>query len=280
MAFTKSLIIWEKSSTASEKEIIPLTGVGKFIKDKTDAVKEVVDDVTGKVSSKLSEYGLIDNDPVEDITSSYRVLNLNCVLTEAHSITNEVTSYPISNGFIVSDHVIKRNPVFKLSGWVTNVNMPESQISISTVGKVAGAMVSRSMGPVIGSLLGSAASIIDNLAMSGNPVKDTFEELKKVIQQGTIVHVATLVGTYENCVIRSMEISQNVVTATVLPITLTFEQLQIIDPSTGDFMATGTNAALKKALEEQTESALESAFGMLSKSGVNIFAEWGLGVGQ
>lgn len=258
--------MWKKSETPREEPIEPLTGINSAIP---------IED-----RSTIAEESLRKNTPTETLEQSYRVLSLDCVLTESHSISNEVTSYPISNGFIVSDHVIKRNPMFKMNGWVTNVNMPSSMVSISTVGKVAGAMVARSMGPVIGSLLGSAASIVDNLAMSGNPVKDTFEELKKVIQNGTVVHVATLIGTYENCVIRSMEISQNVVTATVLPVTLTFEQLQIIDPSTGDFMTTGTNEYLKKALSEQTDSALESAFGMVTKSGVNIFAEWGLGVGQ
>lgn len=260
--------MWEGDQSTISKDMNPLS---KYAKQYDDFVDGAIDDIQ---STLTTEDEVTENEPEDLNKISYKVLTLDCVIQEAHSITNEITSYPISSGFNVSDHTIKRNPIFKMQGWITNVNMPTTQVSITNIGKVAGAMVSRSMGPVIGSLLGSAANVVDNLLVSGNPIKEAFEQLKILVQNGTLVHVSTLIGTYENCVIRSMEIQQNVITASVLPVTLTFEKLFVIDDSTGNFLLEGQNAAIKKGLNQMTPTQLESAIGMIQAQGINILGEW------
>lgn len=276
MAYTRSIIMWEVGSNTTDKTVSPLGTYAAMFDNYIDDARQAGTDAVNSLYRKVlnTEDDLLENTPTEQRETSYRSLTLDCVMQEAHSINNEITSYPVSTGFSISDHTIRRNPVFKMQGWVTNVNMPTTQISITNVGKVAGAMVNRSLGPVIGSLLGSAANLIENIGVSGNPVKEAYETLKGLIENGTIVHVSTLVGTYENCVLRSMEISQNVMTASVLPITLTFEKIYMIDAVTGEFLLEGQNQAIQTALNQMTPTMLQSTVSMLTAQGVNIFAEW------
>jgi len=286
MAFTKSVIFWKNpkkdgSTTTSESKEkdgflkqakAGLKRVGNVLED----IKEGVNGAIEAGKDKLREWDLLDASPKEIDTDIWKTLTLNCVLTEGHQFANEVTSYPISTGFIVSDHVIKRNPTFRISGWITDVNMPDSVISLSTIGKVAGSMYSRSGNPLIGSLLGSAGSVLDNMLLDNvSLVKEGFEDIKNLVLDGTTVHVATILGTYENCVIRSASINQDKNTATVLPVDLAFEKINVIGAD-GKLNSNIGDLELKNALEavtnSKTGSNLDDMISVLSKQGVNIFA--------
>jgi len=249
-----------------------LKKVGDVLEDAQEGINNVI--AAGK--EKLAEADLIADSPKEIDNTIWKTMSLNCVLIESHQFTNEVTSYPVSTGFIISDHVIKRNPTFRISGWITDVNMPDSVISLSTIGKVAGSMYSRSGNPIIGSLLGSAGSVLDNMLLDNvSLVKEGFEDIKGLVRDGTIVHVATILGTYENCVIRSASITQDKNTATVLPVDLAFEKINIIGPD-GVFSPNTKDQKLLNALESvkntKTGSYLDDMISVLSKQGVNIFA--------
>lgn len=283
MAFTKSIIFWENKDTEFVRPLPETPEDDSFIKQAKDAVGGVIDDAqniaNGLITQgkeMLQEAGLLDAAPADLSTDLWKTLSLNCVLSESHQFANEVTSYPISTGFQVSDHIIKRNPTFRISGWITDVNMPDSVISLSTIGKVAGSMYSRSGNPIIGSLLGSAGSVLDNMLLDNvSLVKEGFEDIKKLVLDGTIVHVATILGTYENCVIRSASITQDGKTATVLPVDLSFEKINVIGAD-GVLNSNSDNINLTNALESvtntKTGSYLDDMLSVLSKQGVNIFA--------
>lgn len=251
MAFTKSMIIWAKDQAIVEKEVVAKTYTPD---DQNNPVETIY-------------YGDEDR-PEEEKQVSYNSLALDCVMNESHVFRNEVTQFPVSSGFLISEHVIKKNFKFSLNGLVTNVSMPGELTLISTVGKVAGAMVSRVIGPVLGSLIGSAAHAIDNAGLTGDPIKETFLQLQNLVRDGTIVHVATILGTYEGCILNEVRIHQDGKTATVLPVTLVFEQQRIIQPDG----RIGFDLPLdqKQALLTTTPNDTELMLKMLALSGVNI----------
>lgn len=264
MAFTKSIIIWAKDKSVVEKPVASFTANGKSISTGVEAVQAT------------THYSKADA-PAKKVVLTYNQLALDCVVDESHTFSNEVTSYPVSSGFLVGEHVIKKNFMFSINGIITNISMPgpitvdSLTSSFSTVGKAVGGMMSRAVGPVIGSLIGSAAHMLDNSKMSGNPISVAFTQLQDLVRNGTIVHVATILGVYEECVLREVRIHQDVKTSTVLPVSLVFEQLMVIQPE-GRIGFSIPNDQKKALYENKTASDTSLMLNMLTASGVNILS--------
>ena len=252
MAFRKSIILWSKDTKVTENYIVA---------DNTKVLLPGANPPTVTAGEV----------PQESTETSYDYLALDCVVSESHAFSNEVTAYPISSGFLISEHTIKKNRMFSLTGMITNVNMFDGDfLSITNVGKVAGAMVSRVIGPVLGSLLGSAAHAMDSSGITKDPIKDKFEKLQELVTNGTIVHVATILGTYEGCVLREVRINQDSTTSSVLPVSLTFEQLRVIQPDG----RIGFNVPddQKQAMKQNTPTDTETMVKVLKQSGVGVIA--------
>ena len=252
MAFRKSIILWSKDTKVTENYIVA---------DNTKVLLPGANPPTVTAGEV----------PQESAETSYDYLALDCVISESHAFSNEVTAYPISSGFLISEHTIKKNKMFSLTGMITNVNMFDGDfLSITNVGKVAGAMVSRVIGPVLGSLLGSAAHAMDSSGITKDPIKDKFEKLQELVTNGTIVHVATILGTYEGCVLREVRINQDSTTSSVLPVSLTFEQLRVIQPDG----RIGFNVPddQKQAMKQNTPTDTETMVKVLKQSGVGVIA--------
>lgn len=283
MAFTKSLILWEVEKKEEEdvyEENIFERG-SKWMQERQQAMDDyvngIVDDATSTVKSWFGTKDAEYFGPVQKSTGNYQTLPLDVVMTETHAFSNEVTGYPISTGFQISEHVIRRNPQFSIQGWVTDVTMPKAIVSFNTLGKVAGAMFARDSSSILGSLLGSAGNVVDNLGYKdSSPVKDAYEILKKLVNDGTLVHVATILGTYENCVLRSVNISQNVATSTVLPVQLQFEKMYMISKDAKgnynnvDYISSELRTKMKEVKNDTTGSYLSDLYGQLTKQGVDI----------
>jgi len=252
MAFRKSIILWSKDTKVTENYIV------------ADNTKVLLPGATPPTVTA----GEV---PQESAEISYDYLALDCVISESHAFSNEVTAYPISSGFLISEHTIKKNRMFSLTGMITNVNMFDGDfLSITNVGKVAGAMVSRVIGPVLGSLLGSAAHAMDSSGITKNPIEEKFKQLQDLVTNGTIVHVATILGTYEGCVLREVRINQDSTTSSVLPVSLTFEQLRVIQPDG----RIGFNVPddQKQAMQQNTPTDTETMVKVLKQSGVGVIA--------
>lgn len=252
MAFRKSIILWSKDTKVTENYIV------------ADNTKVLLPGATPPTVTA----GEV---PQESTETSYDYLALDCVVSESHAFSNEVTAYPISSGFLISEHTIKKNRMFSLTGMITNVNMFDGDfLSITNVGKVAGAMVSRVIGPVLGSLLGSAAHAMDPTGITTNPIEEKFKQLQDLVTNGTIVHVATILGTYEGCVLREVRINQDSTTSSVLPVSLTFEQLRVIQPDG----RIGFNVPddQKQAMKQNTPTDTETMVKVLKQSGVGVIA--------
>ena len=252
MAFRKSIILWAKDTQVTESN--------------TEAASTVYDSA-GKLVNTI--YYPPDSAPKETSKTIYDYLEVDCVISESHNWSNEVTSYPISSGFLISEHTIKKNRMFSMNGIITNVNMLDiNNLTLTDVGKVAGAMVSRVVGPLIGSLLGSAAHAMDSSGITKDPIKDKYEKLQKLVTDGTIVHIATILGTYEGCVMREIRINQDVTTSSVMPVTITFEQLRIIQPD--GRIGFNLPKEQKNVMQKTTPTDTETMLKVLKQSGISI----------
>lgn len=259
MAFTQSIIVWPKAVSTSTVNIeaVPPKTLGDYIDEAGETVRGYLPWLPGGTDEEEL--------PETKVEKTYNYLQLDSVVTENHLLANEVTGYPVSSGFVVSDHVIKKNFHFAISGVVVNNKFQEFGLNFTTIGAVAGAMLSQAVGPIIGSLIGQAAHAIDNVGQDGSPVTKAFNQLKDLVRNGTLVHVSTILGTYENCVLRSVQINQDVRTATILPLILQFEQLQVIDHE-----GLGADTDMAKALTAMTPTDTELLIKAAKASSLNI----------
>ena len=277
MAFTKSIILWKRSSTIEDVyEENPLGMASKWMDEKQQQIDDAVEAGVNTVAYWIGADAQSISPKVQD-SELFESLSLDVVISESHSFSNEITGYPVSEGFQISEHVIRKNPQFTLQGWVTDVAMPKNIVSFNTLGKIAGSMFARDSSSVLGSLLGSAGNVVDNLGYkNASPVKDAFVILKDLVKNGTLVHVATILGTYENCVLRSVSVQQNVTNSTVLPVTLNFEKVYIlgdrnsIDGNPMDWVAPDVKKIMEEVKNDTTGSYLSDLYGQLTKQGVNI----------
>ncbi len=277
MAFTKSIILWQRDSqTVDEYEDNILGQSSKYMNKVNQEIDDYVEGVTNEVTAYFTSSEVKPLAPKVKTLEKYETLSLDLVTIETHDFTNEITGYPISDGFQISEHVIKKNPKFSIQGWVTDVAMPKNIVSFNTLGKIAGSMFARDSSSILGSLLSSAGNVVDNLGYeNASPVKDAFITLQDLVRNGTLVHVATILGTYENCVLRSVNIQQNVTNSTVLPVVLQFEKVYIIAKNRGDenplnYVDPDVKAMMEEVKNDTTGSYLDDLYGQLTKQGVNI----------
>lgn len=182
-----------------------------------------------------------DSGSINDNYSKPQSLIFHCVASEAYSITNSVTKFPVDSGFSVSDHTIRQNPIIQLEGIVSNT--PMSTMDITSLGgiiQVGGAILGTGLGGVLNSAIGLGQ------ALEGGSQKanaDFFHEnLEMLVKTGQLVAVSTLRGLYDNCVVTSYSTKADVDSSTSLHFTITLEKLYVVD--SGGEVLTQTNQAL------------------------------------
>ncbi|MDK9366444.1 phage baseplate protein [Lelliottia wanjuensis] len=198
-----SMILWEKDSI--------------IVSDKQD-------------SSSLKGLSslLPDPDDYSDEYKNYNIYRFDAVVSEEHTDQSSITKFPMSNGFIVSDHTIKQNRQLKLK--VVTANMVNSTLweaSIPGAILAAGDVVGM---PIIG-LIGNAAALVQTSFESDNRVQYAYKLLNSFLSNGTRLYVNTILGAYSNCVVTGITTMQDKDTSSILSAEIYLEELQVVDES-------------------------------------------------
>lgn len=207
----------------------------------------------GELSTVSDTYTGVDGESVSDQGASWKVIEWDCVIKETHSVSNEITKYPVQTGFIVADHTIRANRLLSLKGIIVNVGlMPQGvDYAIDLASKAGGALLGSGAGAIIGSIITKARNVFSDTGSSENRVRSVFEELQQLCLKGTIVHASTILGPYVNCVIRDVKVTQDVNTSSVLIVDILLEELQI----KGDIK--DYSSTIRTALDEQAKTQLQ-----------------------
>ena len=185
--------------------------------------------------------------------SAWKVIEWDCMMKEGHSVSNEVTKYPVQTGFIVADHSIRGNRLLSLKGIIVNVGlMPKGlDYAIDLASKAGGALLGSGAGAVVGSVITKAKNIFSDSGNNENRVRAIHEELQRLCLEGQIVHVSTILGPYINCVIRKADVVQDVNTSSILVVDLLIEEMQV----KGDIK--DYSSTLRKELSTRSETQLQ-----------------------
>lgn len=202
----KSIIVWEKESS---------TAVA----------------TSDTESSSIDVAGINDPNSPKANYKNFMMFMCDAVPSEGHTAQSVVTKFPMSNGFIVSDHMIKQNRILKLRILVSNMvnnTLWEASLAggISATADVLGL-------PILG-LIGEAAALVQTSFESEDRVQSAFRMFNQFMAEGTRLYVNTILGPYSNCVVTGIETIQDKDTATVMAAEIILEELQVTSVSKQD----------------------------------------------
>ena len=173
---------------------------------------------------------------------SFNSFKFDAMVKEDHAADAIVTKFPVSSGFIVSDHVIKQNRILKLTA--VAVNMQNSAIwsaSVQGLSVATGAIFNSPIIPIIGGIAGGVASAFE----TSDRIQSTYNLFNTFRATGQKLYISTILGPYLNCVVTSLKTSHDKNTSAMLAIEITLEELQVI----GD-----------DALAQEARKAMESMY--------------------
>lgn len=140
----------------------------------------------GSLFQVLDEEGAVTGEIVFD-----------AIVSEEHEIENKVTEFPVDSGFVISDHVIRKNRVLK---------MEVVSVRHAFKGRQRDSLTS------------------DN----ANKIKADFDLLIEMVQKGLRCNVVTILGAYTNCVVTKFRTKQDVETSTVMQANLLLREMNIV----------------------------------------------------
>jgi hypothetical protein len=124
------------------------------------------------------------------------------VISEGHEVSNKVTEFPIDSGFVVSDHVIRKNRVLTME-----------------IMSVRHAYEGRQRG---GGLTSG----------KHDKIKEDFDLLTEMVQKGLRCNVVTILGAYLGCVVVSFKTKQDVNTSTVMRANIVLKEMNVVSSDT------------------------------------------------
>lgn len=207
-----SVIMWEKTDVSvKSKDEAGSTLFGGSGARGTDEVIQEIDVANGQQAEKI-----------------FNTFKFDAVVSEEHDSQAIVTKFPVSSGFLVSDHIIKQNRMLRLTAVAANMqNASMWMLSAQGLSVATGAIFSNPMIPILGSVAGTVASAFE----TSNRLQSTFDLFNQFRAAGTLLYISTIAGPYLNCVVVGVRTKQDKMTSHILAVDVTFEELQVVDES-------------------------------------------------
>ena len=130
----------------------------------------------------------------QDALSSLDLVVFDTMISETHRFNSRVTTYPVENGTIVSDHILKLPVTVSLAGFVTDTPL---------------------------SFL--------NILASFNRSADAFNKLVNLYEDRTVFRVVTGLKVYENMTIVALDVPRTVKTGQTLTFNIELQQIIFSD---------------------------------------------------
>lgn len=229
-----------------------------------DAHEAEVDDelINGPSGASITSI----NDPDNDINKSERfyAYKFDATVSEAHRASATVTKFPVSSGFLVSDHIIKHNRMLTLKVVTANmVNDSTWLLSVPGAMVVTGAV----FGSAIGTVAGNAATLLQTSFETQDRVSNAYKKFCKFMEEGTRLYVSTILGTYLNCIVVDIQTIQDKDSSAVMAAEITLEELQVADINSDTRALAARKAMLemkdRDGLIKMAESVGINALGLL-----------------
>lgn len=195
---------------------------------------------------------------------------LDASLEELHISDSEVTTHPVEEGSDITDHVRPKADAIRLTGVVSNqpIETPGSHadgarpVTLSREfelgppgaisGVTGGGLVGGALASAVGDLLGlnRGAVVAQGFDQGFDRVADAYLELLAIKNEGRLFEISTTLRTYEQMVMRQLEVRRDAENGQWLRFSAVCEQLRIVATALGDI----PEPKVERAKTEQTKA--------------------------
>lgn len=220
--------------------------------------KEETQNTLGSIAQSLET--LVTSGTPEFFSS----FKFDAVVSESHSAESVVTKFPVSSGFLVSDHMITQNRVLKLEAVAVNMqNATMWTASVQGITVLTGAIFNNPILPIVGGVVGAVASAFE----TEDRIQSTYNLFNGFRATGQRLFVSTIIGPYLNCVVTGIRTRQDKMTSEMLAVEITLEELQVIGP---DELADAARKAMESMYDYSALAKMAQSLGVGVLGGVPI----------
>lgn len=220
--------------------------------------KEETQNTLGSIAQSLET--LVTSGTPESFSS----FKFDAVVSESHSAESIVTKFPVSSGFLVSDHMITQNRILKLEAVAVNMqNATMWTASVQGITVLTGAIFNNPILPIVGGVVGAVASAFE----TEDRIQSTYNLFNGFRATGQRLFVSTIIGPYLNCVVTGIRTRQDKMTSEILAVEITLEELQIIGP---DELADAARKAMESMYDYSSLAKMAQSLGVGVLGGVPI----------
>lgn len=191
-----------------------------------------------------------------EVPESFSSFKFDAMVVEEHEATATVTAFPVSSGFLVSDHVIKQNRKLKLTAVAVNMqNATMWAASVQGLSVITGAIFNNPIIPLIGGLAGTVASAFE----TSDRVSSTYNLFNTFRVTGQKLYISTILGPYLNCVVTGLRVKHDKMTSEMLQIEIFLEELQVVDQ---DDLAMAAQKAMESMYDYSSFAKMAAGMGI------------------
>lgn len=134
---------------------------------------------------------------------------LDASVQETHTTSATVTSHPVESGADLTDHVHKEPDTIQITGIISNTStvFPQALPGVA--------------------LAGSIANLFSG--SSNDLAQKAYQDLKKLVDERTLVTVETTLRTYENMLLENLTVTRDMNYGDALYFTCTARELRIVN---------------------------------------------------
>ncbi len=171
------------------------------------------------------------------------LITLDAAMRVSHRLASVATEHPVESGANMSDHIRPEPDRIEIQGIVTNtpIIVPSDnadgtravQVTVDGAPKTVGNTIGRLV-PIAGGLLAPVVlplprqkAIVLGFEPEFDRVGAVYEALRTIKEAGTLVTIITLLRTYRNMVIESIDIEESAEFSNALPLTIAAKEILI-----------------------------------------------------
>lgn len=230
------------------------------VDQKEDEDDSFLGSITGGISKALESLPLFG----DAVPESFNSFKFDAMVSEDHESASTVTKFPVSSGFMVSDHVINQNRILKLTAVAANMqNSSMWSASVQGLSVATGAIFNNPVIPILGGIAGGVASAFE----TSDRIQSTYELFNEFRVSGKKLYISTILGPYLNCVVTSIRTKHDKTNSSILAVEILLEELQVIGE---DVLASEARKAMESMSDYSEFAKMAQGLGMGVLGGVPL----------
>jgi len=160
------------------------------------------------------------------------------ILSESHSVTSVVSSHPVQDGTVISDHIVNDLRKGSLKGLVSNFSITRSAFNSEENLEIGGQQVSRNL--------------------SRNAAAQAWDIFKNIWEAKQLVTIVTILEVYEDVAITSVATDRNMDSGEAQVFNIQFQQVKTIKLKEATITATNQPKKMDNDLDRQASVQIDT----------------------